>query len=77
MPARNHSEWIAPPPVEFVDSRIYSDPDIFEKELEKIFKKRGFRFVTNRSLQNHTTSEQAKLHGSPSLLRETRMVELT
>ena len=39
MPARNHSQWTATPPVEFVDSRIYSDPDIFEEELEKIFKK--------------------------------------
>ena len=36
MPARNHSQWTATPPVEFVDSRIYSDPDIFEEELEKL-----------------------------------------
>ena len=39
MPARNHSQWLAKPPVEYVDSRIYSDPDIFEDELELIFKK--------------------------------------
>ena len=43
MPARNHKQWIATPPAlkdgEYVDSRIYSDPEIFEEEQEKIFKK--------------------------------------
>jgi len=40
--SRNHAEWNAPPPFkadEYVDSRIYSDREIFEEELEKIFKK--------------------------------------
>jgi len=39
MPARNHAQWISTPPVEFVDSRIYSDSAIFEEELELIFKR--------------------------------------
>ncbi|MDX1422650.1 MAG: aromatic ring-hydroxylating dioxygenase subunit alpha [Kiloniellales bacterium] len=39
MPARNHAQWLATPPVEFVDSRIYSDSAIFEEELELIFKR--------------------------------------
>ena len=42
MPARNHTEWTAPPRLqhnEWLDSRIYSDRDIFEEELDKIWKK--------------------------------------
>ena len=42
MPARNHEQWTAPPKLkagEWVDSRIYSDPEIFQEELEKIWSK--------------------------------------
>jgi len=42
MPARNHRQWTSPPPLkanEWVDSRIYSDQEIFDEEQEKIFKK--------------------------------------
>ena len=37
--SRNHEEWTRPPPFasdEYVDSRIYSDHQIFEEELDKI-----------------------------------------
>ena len=43
MPARNHKNWSKVPakilPGEYVDSRIYSDKQIFEEEIDKIFKK--------------------------------------
>jgi methanesulfonate monooxygenase large subunit len=42
MPARNHKQWTAKPDLElgeWVDSRIYSDEEIFEEELEKLWKK--------------------------------------
>jgi methanesulfonate monooxygenase large subunit len=42
MPARNHSQWTANPPLrssEWIDSRIYTEEAIFEEEMEKIFKK--------------------------------------
>ncbi|MGI9335702.1 MAG: aromatic ring-hydroxylating oxygenase subunit alpha [Gammaproteobacteria bacterium] len=43
MPARNLKQWSEPPqglnPGEWVDSRIYSDREIFEEELDKIWKR--------------------------------------
>ena len=39
MPARNHKNWIKKPDVEYVDSRIYSEWEIFHEEQEKIFSK--------------------------------------
>ncbi len=43
MPARNAQQWVNMPgkikPGEYVDSRIYSDRDIFEEELTKIWRK--------------------------------------
>ena len=43
MPSRNAAQWNTAPNSlridEFVDSRIYSDPEIFEEEIEKIWKK--------------------------------------
>ena len=42
MPARNHSQWLAKPALEegeWIDSRVYSDQQIFNDEMENIFKK--------------------------------------
>ena len=43
MPARNHKRWTDVPGQlregEYIDSRIYSDREIFEEELTKIWKK--------------------------------------
>ena len=42
MSSRNHTQWNATPDLqrgEWVDSRIYSDDQIFEDELSKIWKK--------------------------------------
>ena len=39
MPARNHKNWLAKPPVEAISSECYSSQEIFEKEIKKIFAK--------------------------------------
>jgi len=39
MPPRNHKDWKKEPNVEYINSRIYSDWDIYSQELETIFSK--------------------------------------
>jgi len=39
MPPRNHKQWRTKPSVEYVSSYIYSDQDLYEQEMEKIFSK--------------------------------------
>ena len=34
MPARKHTQWLAKPSVDYVDSRIYSEWNIFDEEIE-------------------------------------------
>ena len=37
MPPRNHKQWIKTPNIEHINSLIYSDQDLYEQEIEKIF----------------------------------------
>ena len=39
MAPRNHKAWLAKPKVEYVDSKIYSDYEIFLQEQKEIFSK--------------------------------------
>jgi len=39
MAPRNHKQWRTKPNVEYVSSLIYSDQDLYEQEIEKIFAK--------------------------------------
>ena len=53
MPARKHTQWLAEPSIEYVDSRIYSDWGIFNQEQEKIFKKCWIPLCHESELENH------------------------
>ena len=37
MPPRNHKQWTKTPNIEHINSLIYSDQDLYEQEIEKIF----------------------------------------
>lgn len=55
MSSRNHTQWTAVPnlqPGEWVDSRIYSDQQIFEEELNKIWKKTWIPVCHGSELKN-------------------------
>ena len=55
MPAKNHKQWLADPPLqpgEWVDSRVYSDPRIFEDELKNIFKRTWIPICHESELPN-------------------------
>ena len=55
MPARKHTQWLAKPSVDYVDSRIYSDQDIFDEEIEKIFKKVWIPLCHESEIPNELT----------------------
>ncbi len=55
MSARNHEQWNAQPKLqsgEWVDSKIYSDEEIFEEELEKIWKQTWIPVCHESELKN-------------------------
>ena len=64
MPARKHTQWLAEPSIEYVDSRIYSDQDIFQKEQEKIFKKCWIPLCHESELENHLDFRTSSIAGS-------------
>ena len=67
--SRNHEQWNSPPPFrqdEYVDSRIYSDQDIFDEELEKIFKKSWIPVCHESELPNPYDFRTCLLYTSPS-----------
>ena len=63
MPARKHTQWLAKPSVDYVDSRIYSDQDIFDEEIEKIFKKVWIPICHESELPNHLDFRTASIAG--------------
>ena len=69
MPARNHSQWLAEPPLakgEWIDSRVYSDQQIFDEELKKIFKHVWVPVCHESELAKPTISARSRSHVSRS-----------
>jgi len=64
MPARKHTQWLSQPTIEYVDSRIYSDWDIFHEEQEKIFSKCWMPLCHESELENHLDFRTATIAGS-------------
>ena len=63
MPARKHTQWLSEPSVEYVDSRIYSSWDIFNREQEKIFKKCWIPLCHESELVNHLDFRNSSIAG--------------
>ena len=63
MPARKHTQWLAKPSVDYVDSRIYSDWDIHYEEQEKIFKKVWIPICHESELPNHLDFRTSTIAG--------------
>jgi len=73
MPAKNHKQWLADPPLqpgEWVDSRVYSDPRIFEDELKNIFRRTWIPVCHESELPNlydfRTTASRSSYAAVPT-----------
>jgi len=52
MPARNHKNWLAKPPVEAISSECYSSQEIYEQEIKKIFAKVWVPVIHKSEIRN-------------------------
>ena len=68
MPARKHTQWLAKPSVDYVDSRIYSDWDIHYEEQEKIFKKVWIPICHESELPNHLDFRTSSIAGEKVIM---------
>ena len=52
MPARNHKNWLAKPPVEAISSECYSSQEIYEQEIKNIFAKVWVPVIHKSEIRN-------------------------
>ena len=80
MSSRNNEEWTKVPqnfkPAEWVDSRIYSDPEIHEDELENIWKKSWIPVCHESELANAYDFRTVTIANEPIILTRDKDMEV-